>query len=118
MDRRVQAVIDYMEKDLSRPFQLEAVACLVNLSPSRLQHLFKTDTETSPAKYFKSLRLRRARELIETTFLTTKQIMIRLGINDESHFVRDFKDTFGLPPAHYRRGLAALKIRMTNPAKK
>ena len=118
MDRRVQAAIDFMEQDLTRPFQLNEVACLVNLSPSRLQHLFKLDTDTSPSRYLKLVKLRRAKELIETTFLSTKQIMVQLGINDESHFVRDFKETYGLPPAHYRRRLPSLEITTTGLAKK
>ncbi|SRR6266404_213600 len=110
MDRRVQAVINYMVEDLSRPLQLEELACLVNLSASRLQHLFKADTTMTPAQYFKFQRMRRAKELIETTFLSTKEIRMRLGINDESHFVRDFKKIFGLPPARYKRCLPVVAL--------
>jgi AraC-like DNA-binding protein len=47
--------------------------------------------------------MQRAKQLVETTFLNVKQIMCELGINDESHFVRDFKRTYGMTITEYRR---------------
>src|SRR5215813_8310310 len=101
MDRRVQLVINYMSENLGRPLDPEEVARLVGLSASRIQHLFKADTNMTAAQYLKFLRLQTARRLIESTFLSTKEIMQRVGLRDESHFVRDFRKTYGLPPASY-----------------
>lgn len=44
----------------------------------------------------------RAKYLLETSFLSVKQIAHQVGLNDESHFVRDFKKAYGEPPTHYR----------------
>jgi AraC family transcriptional regulator, arabinose operon regulatory protein len=110
MDRRVQSVIDYMSEDLRRPLHPEEVAHSVGLSASRMQHLFKADTNMTAVQYLKLLRLQMARQLIESTFLSTKEIMQRVGIRDESHFVRDFRKTYGLPPASYKRGLPTLRM--------
>jgi hypothetical protein len=38
----------------------------------------------------------------ESSFLSVKEIAYRVGLNDESHFVRDFKSTYGSSPALYR----------------
>lgn len=46
--------------------------------------------------------MRRAQELLETTFLSVKEIMAKVGVTDESHFVRDFKRFHGCTPAQYR----------------
>lgn len=116
MDRRVQAVIDYMWEDLSRPLRLEEVAHSVNLSASRLQHLFKADTNMTPAQYLKSLRMKMAKQLIDSTFLNTKEIMQRVGMKDESHFVREFKRIYGLPPGSYKQRLPAPRINAANSA--
>lgn len=35
--------------------------------------------------------------------MTVKQIATGLGINDVSHFVRDFKKAYGMSPAQYRK---------------
>jgi len=47
-------------------------------------------------------RMESARHLLETSFLSVKQIMVCVGINDISHFARCFKDTYGLTPTGYR----------------
>jgi transcriptional regulator GlxA family with amidase domain len=102
MDRRVQKVINYMETNLSHRLPLEEVARSVNLSPSHLRCLFRAETGMAPVHYLKYLRMRRAKSLVEDTFLNVKQIMDKLGIRDESHFVRDFKRVYGLTPGQYR----------------
>jgi len=105
MDIRVRRTIDLLSEDLSRQCDIKALANSVNLSPSRLRHLFKDETGYTPAQYLKRLRLERARELIAGSFLRLKEVMPRVGVSDESHFVRDFKKIHGLPPIKYRSKL-------------
>ena len=102
MDTRVRQVIKLLSKDLSRDVDIKALANFVDLSASRLRHLFKDETGLTPAQYLKRLRLERAKELMEGSFLRLKEVMPQVGITDESHFVRDFKKTHGLPPIRYR----------------
>lgn len=82
---------------------LEEMSQAVNLSPSRLRSLFKVETGMSPTEYLKDLRLARARELLETTFLQVKEIRIKVGIPDQSNFVRDFKRKYGVSPTEFRK---------------
>ena len=102
MDQRVKKAIAEMEKHLNAELSLEVLAESVNLSTSRFRHLFKTETGTTPAQYLKSLRMSRARELVETTFLNIKEIMCSIGVRDKRHFAKDFEKTFGLTPTQYR----------------
>lgn len=102
MDRRVLQAINLLSEDLTRPLDWDALAAATNLSPSRLRHLFKSETGLTPAQYLKRLRLEGARELLEGSFLRLKEVMPRVGVSDESHFVRDFKKVHGLPPIKYR----------------
>ena len=46
--------------------------------------------------------MERAKDLLESSFLSVKEIAFQVGLNDESHFVRDFKSTYGYSPALYR----------------
>lgn len=85
------------------------MAASVNLSYSRLEHLFKAETGITPVSYLKKLRIEKARELLETTFLTNQQIIVKVGICDESHFIRDFKKAYGLQPSQYRKRHHALR---------
>lgn len=102
MDARVRQIIKLLSEDVSRDVDIEALASSVNLSASRLRHLFKDETGLTPAQYLKRLRLERARELMEGSFLRLKEVLPQVGITDESHFVRDFKAMHGLPPIKYR----------------
>jgi len=92
-----------MGRNLNRHLPVGQMAASVNLSYSRLEHLFKAETGMTPVSYLKKLRIERARTLLETTFLTNQQIIIKVGMYDESHFVKDFKKAYGLQPSQYRK---------------
>lgn len=79
------------------------MAAMVDLSPVHLQKLFKRVTGKSPILYLNDLRLEKARELLETSFLQVKQIGRYSGLTDGSHFARTFKKKFGCAPSEYRK---------------
>lgn len=103
MDQRVQRVKDLIESNLDRELTVSEMARFVDLSVSHLQHLFKNETGQSPAHYVQTLRLKRARELLESSSLSIKQIMIRIGTKDRSNFERRFKRAYKLTPVQYRK---------------
>lgn len=102
MDPRVQMIVSLMRQEFHRDLTLGELAQSVNLSTSYLHHLFKAETGTSPWLYLNSLRLERARELLVTTMLSVKQVMVCVGMKDVSHFGREFKKAYGKPPGMYR----------------
>jgi YesN/AraC family two-component response regulator len=106
MDPRVQKVVTLMREEFHRESSLNEMAQFVNLSPSRLRYLFKSEVGMPPAQYLRAFRMQRARELLETTFLSVKEIISSIGVNDQSHFIREFKKSYGLTPAQYRLSLA------------
>ena len=102
MAERVKRVIELMQGDPSRTFTLGKMAESVNLSAPYFCYLFKSITGIPPAKYLKALRMQQAGTLLTTTFLSVKEIVRRVGLTDESHFVRDFKRFYGMTPSEYR----------------
>src|SRR5687767_13961277 len=94
VDQRTLKIQKIMRENLHREMTLAELASSVNLSVWRLCHIFRSDLGMSPIRYLKLLRMEKAKQLLETTFLSVKEITYRVGINDESHFVRDFKKTF------------------------
>lgn len=102
MESRVYEALRLLTDDLSRGVSIEEVARSVNLSSSRFHHLFKAEVGISPARYRKQQRLLLARHLLETTFLSIKEIILRAGFKDRNHFSRDFKKVLGLAPSKYR----------------
>ena len=102
MDRRIELVILKLEND-PVGCQLSKLASMVNLSPSRLRHLFKEETGLTPSQYLKQARLRKAEVLLRTSFLTIKEIANHLGLTSSGHFVREFRKTYGMSPTAYRK---------------
>ena len=101
MDPRVRAVIDFMNANLQRKLTPTEIAEFVHLSVARVRQLFKIETGKSLGRYLRELRLKRAKELVETTFLSVKEVGAAVGITGISHFVRDFKKTYRVTPAQY-----------------
>ena len=91
-----------MRDDVRGELSLAEFAQSVNLSVWRLCHIFKSDVGMPPIRYLRLLRMERAKDLLESSFLSVKEIAYQVGLNDESHFVRDFKTTYGYTPALYR----------------
>ena len=102
MEPRIHRAIRLMTVDLGREVSLNELAQSLNLSASRLRHLFKDETGVSPLQYLKLQRMQRAKELLEATFLNVKEVMLKVGVKDKSSFVRDFKKVYGLSPSRYR----------------
>jgi AraC family transcriptional regulator of arabinose operon len=103
MDRRIELIIAKIKTDPATAWDFAALAVLVNLSPSRFRHLFKQETGATPAQYLKEVRLRRAAKLLRNSFLQIKQILKQVGLSSSAHFVRDFRQLFGMTPTAYRR---------------
>jgi transcriptional regulator GlxA family with amidase domain len=107
-DPRITWAVQHMQGRLDEPIAIAALAARVNLSPSRFRQLFTVQTGIGPGRYLQRLRLRRARLLIEGTFLSVKEVMGLAGYSDPSHFSRDFRRVHGVSPtALRRRGVVA-----------
>lgn len=102
MNPRTRTVIIHINDNFHRRLSCDEIAKLVNISPSRLRHMFKAETGRSLARHLKVIRIEKAKELLETTFLSVKEVMAKVGMSDESHFVRDFKKECGMTPSQYR----------------
>jgi AraC-like DNA-binding protein len=102
VDKRVEKIIQMMREDVRGELSLAELANSVNLSVWRLSHIFKSDVGMPPIRYLRLLRMERAKQLLESSFLSVKEIAFQVGLNDESHFVRDFKAAYGFSPALYR----------------
>lgn len=102
MDQRVQHVVSFIRNNYRQKLTLREMADNVNLSPWWLCHLFKTDMGTSPKHFLAQVRLEKAKCLLESSFLSVKEVMNEVGISDAGQFSRSFKATYGVTPAKCR----------------
>lgn len=114
-DTRVLLALYLIHSSLT--FRISEIAVKLNLSTSRLSHLFKQELGFPPGSYSRRLRLARAKGLLETTLLSVKEITVEIGCNDVSHFVRDYKSFYGLTPSQTRaafRSRGAFQLEITD----
>ncbi len=102
MDRRIAVIKRIILENPGGAVSLAELAERLNLSPHRLSHLFRHEMEMSLSQYLKQVRIEKAKELLETTFLTIKEIRLRIGVNDKSRFAKDFRKAYGVTPTRYR----------------
>jgi AraC-like DNA-binding protein len=118
VDARVAKLVRACQEGIrdNHRVSLSCLAESVNLSPSRVRHLFKVEIGTSPVRFVRMLKMQEAKRLLETTFLTVKEVANRVGLADESHFVRDFKRLYGHPPGRHRTTLSLAGTECTGAA--
>ena len=102
MDRRVAHTIEKLAKSSSPKVLLPTLAKEVNLSPRRLESLFKSQTGMTFVAFRRELRMGRARELLAETFKSIKEIAADLGYNAVEVFCRDFKRIHACTATEFR----------------
>lgn len=90
--------IERLREEYDQQVRIEDVAQEVGLSVSSFHHQFKAVTALTPLQFQKKLRLQEARRLMFSEDLDATSTAYRVGYNDASHFNREYKRLFGLPP--------------------
>jgi AraC-like DNA-binding protein len=89
-----------LRHDFAQPLCVESLAQELGMSVSGLRQHFKAVTAMSPSQFQKQLRLQEARRLMVSENLDAKGAASRVGYHDASHFNREYKSLFGVPPMH------------------
>ena len=101
-DRRLMVVIELINVNIRRQLIVRELATIVNLSPGRFAHLFKSEVGISPQRYVNNIRLEKAKMLLESGVLSVKEISCEIGFPNVSSFCRSFKVRYGATPREYR----------------
>jgi AraC-like DNA-binding protein len=95
---QMSRAVDLLRKDFKEPLRIESIAQALGMSVSGFHHQFKAVTAMSPLQFQKRLRLQEARRLMLGENLDAASAGYRVGYDDASHFNREYKSLFGLPP--------------------
>jgi transcriptional regulator GlxA family with amidase domain len=102
-DAEIQSIITRLQQNLSQRHCVKELAAELQMSPRQFERRFKDETRHSLREYLKKIRLEKAQELLATTRLSIKEVGAAVGLEEISHFVRDFEAVFGLTPVHYHK---------------
>ena len=91
-------VLRYMTTRYADRLTVGALAEMAHMSIPTFHQHFKTTTATSPLQYMKSLRLTRARQMLQAGG-KVKAVAHDVGYESESQFSREYRRFFGFPPS-------------------
>lgn len=94
----IARAIQRLRQDFDQSLRVEQLAAELGMSVSSFHHHFKAVTAMSPLQFQKQLRLQEARRLMLGEDLDAASAAYRVGYNDASHFNREYKSVFGVPP--------------------
>ena len=103
MPAAVQESVRLMLANIELPLSNVEIARAINTSVRNLERMFKRNLRVSPAKYYLSLRLEKARELLMHTNVSTLDVALQCGFSSSSYFARCFQREFSMRPSDVRK---------------
>lgn len=100
-------VLSAMEANLCDPLGRASLALIGCMSVRQLERLFVSQLGATLSTHYRNIRLEHARRLLSETTMTIAQIGLASGYASASHFSREFKHYFSMPPTRARRNLNA-----------
>jgi AraC family transcriptional activator of pobA len=100
--RYVEAVIGYIDRNLSRRITLSEAAGAVAVTPNYLATLLRRQTGSSFVELVTQRRIAMASDLLAYTNMRISQIADAVGFKDADYFSRRFAQIVGSPPATFR----------------
>jgi transcriptional regulator GlxA family with amidase domain len=102
-DDLVLDAVAHLEADQEGPVPIAVVARRLGVTIERLERAFKAEVGLLPAEYYKRLKLQRARDLLEHSAMSVREIGLASGYTSFSAFVRAFRNVYGRTPRQMRR---------------
>lgn len=92
----------YILEHLAEPLSVSQIADHVHLSPSHLAAVFKAGTGVGPITYQSQLRMRSARQLLDSSSNSVTKVATMVGYSDPAYFSRRFHKLHEMSPRQYR----------------
>jgi len=108
---RFNRVTDYIYAHLDDDIDLLTLADVACLSPYHWHRTYHAVRGETIAATVKRLRLHRAAGYLANTTMPLSEIAVKSGYPNPQSFSRTFRDTYGLPPAEYRKNGSHAKFR-------
>ena len=100
--RRINKIVQFVEKNYHHKISLEDVGELVGMSASSVSRFFKQRTRHNFWDYLNGFRIDRAAQMMIETEHTISEISYACGFNNISNFNRVFRERIGTTPSDYR----------------
>ena len=101
-DPKIKDAITLMKKNLTFPFCVKDLAKQLGYSQRQLERAFQKHAQISPAKFWRQLRIKKARWYLLNTNFNITRIAFDCGFSDCAHFTNLFTQVYGESPSRFR----------------
>ena len=99
----INVALEYIGRHYNEELMLNDISEYVNLSPQHFSKIFKESTNYNYVEYVNNLRISKAKEFMNNTDRTIKEICYQVGYQDPNYFSRIFKKYVGITPTEYMK---------------
>ncbi len=92
----------HMEENYDKHFSIEEHAQNIGMSMTSFKRNFSKIFNDTPNSWINKKRIEKAAFLLESTKYSITEIAFLVGFENLSHFIKLFKNTYGLTPGRYR----------------
>ena len=85
------------------------LAEMVYMAPSYLSCVFKKETGQNLSKFIKSVRMEKAKEMLDNTHMKIVNISAEVGYPNVSYFCQSFREYYGISPQKFRSGAESIE---------
>lgn len=111
----VAKAIRLFAEHVEQPIQIAEVAEAVALSARQLDRTFQRATGQSPLKYYRMLRMKKARQLALYSNDTMTDIALSVGYASSTPMVRHYVQAFGVTPQEDRKAINSIRVQGNAP---
>ncbi len=99
----IQRAKSYVDNSFQGNASVSEISERLGLHPNYFSSLFKHRTGQTFSDYLRSVRIKKAVELMTTTNLKVYEIACQVGYNDNAQFYRAFMQVTGVPPGQFKK---------------
>jgi transcriptional regulator GlxA family with amidase domain len=107
----VARAIDMFATRLEDPISVAEVADVLGVTPRQVERAFKKATGQSPTHYYRSLRMKAARQLVLYSKDSMAQIAAAVGYGSSTPLITHYRAGFGVSPEEDRQNINAFRVR-------
>ncbi|TNJ65221.1 helix-turn-helix transcriptional regulator [Paenibacillus hemerocallicola] len=101
-DELMNRATEWLSRHAYTPFGMSELSSLLGLSPVQFTRRFRKSFQMTPSEFVRSVRIRKAAELLLETDMTLDQIASRCGYENAFYLSLVFAKSMGRRPSKYR----------------
>lgn len=101
--QKIQQAVVYIRENFDKDLNMAVVSNHISMNYSLFSYVFKQYTGSNFVNYLKDIRIEEARRLLVETDMKVVDISMKVGYENEKHFMKIFKAACGVSPTEYRR---------------